>query len=174
MSSYRCDVYTRKCMVERVAAGLGVARGVAWQGACAGARNSVLLCFLQRVVGNVVVGAAGACCGPCLFAVAAGADAAWHIMGQVMALDCGRRMRFQCIGLSAGGRFLAVGCEDLCVRIWDLQAMEVVAVCRGHSGEISSLAWAPDEKQLVSVGTDAAVCVWNFYLGGGVPPSSGR
>jgi WD40 repeat protein len=95
-------------------------------------------------------------------------------MGQVMALDCGRRMRFQCIGLSAGGRFLAVGCEDLCVRIWDLQAMEVVAVCRGHSGEIASLAWAPDEKQLVSVGTDAAVCVWNFYLGGGVPPSSGR
>ena len=92
---------------------------------------------------------------------------------QVMALDCGRRMKFTCIGLSSGGRFLAVGCEDLSVRIWDLQAMEVVAVCRGHSGEIVSLAWAPDEKQLVSVGADAAVCVWNFYLGGAMPPSSG-
>jgi hypothetical protein len=32
---------------------------------------------------------------------------------------------------------------------------------------------APDEKQLVSVGADTAVCVWNFYLGGGVPPPSG-
>ena len=91
----------------------------------------------------------------------------------VMALDCARRMKFTCIGLSSGGRFLAVGCEDLCVRIWDLHANEVVAVCRGHSGAIASLAWAPDEKQLVSVGADAAVCVWNFYLGGAVPASEG-
>jgi len=41
-------------------------------------------------------------------------------------------------GISSGGRFLAVGCDHcdhLCVRIWDLQAMEVVVVCGDHSGE---------------------------------------
>jgi len=90
----------------------------------------------------------------------------------VMALDCGRKMKFNCIAISASGQFVAVGCEDLCVRIWDILAMEIVAVCRGHSGTITQLAWSPDEKQLVSVGDDAAICVWNFYLAGGPPPST--
>jgi WD40 repeat protein len=84
----------------------------------------------------------------------------------VLTLDCGRRMKFTCISLSASSRFVAVGCEDCCVRIWDLLAREIVAVCRGHSGNIAQLAWAPDDKQVVSVGTDSAVCVWNFYLTG--------
>ncbi|KAJ1486976.1 WD40-repeat-containing domain protein [Baffinella frigidus] len=84
----------------------------------------------------------------------------------VLTLDCGRRMKFSCINISSTSHFIAVGCEDFCIRIWDLQAKEIVAVCRGHSGSITHVAWAPDEKQLVSVGEDSAICVWNFYLGG--------
>lgn len=84
----------------------------------------------------------------------------------VMALDCGRRMKFLCASLSSGGRFIAVGCEDMAVRIWDLQTGEIVAACLGHSGTIHRVDWSPDEKQVVSAGEDGALCVWNFYLGG--------
>ncbi len=33
----------------------------------------------------------------------------------------------------------------------------------GHSGAVTKLKWAPDEKQIISVSNDASVCVWNFY-----------
>jgi WD40 repeat protein len=28
---------------------------------------------------------------------------------------------------------------------------------------VASLRWSPDERQVVSVGDDGCVCVWNFY-----------
>jgi len=88
------------------------------------------------------------------------------VTNPVMALDCGRRMRFTCTGISSGGRFVAVGCEDMAVRIWDIQTGEIVAACMGHSGEIKQVSWSPDERQVISCGEDGALCVWNFYLGG--------
>jgi hypothetical protein len=38
------------------------------------------------------------------------------IANPVMALDSGRRMKFTGIAITAGGKYVAVGCEDYCVR----------------------------------------------------------
>ena len=44
---------------------------------------------------------------------------------------------------------------------------------RRYSEEITQCAWAPDGKQVVSVGKDACICVWNFY-GQAKPPGAAR
>jgi WD40 repeat protein len=33
----------------------------------------------------------------------------------------------------------------------------------GHSEDVAALRWSPDEKQVLSVGDDCCICVWNFY-----------
>jgi WD40 repeat protein len=46
-----------------------------------------------------------------------------------------------------------------------LQTMKLPVVSRsvGHSGRVLSVRWSPDEKQVVTVGSDCCVAVWNFY-----------
>ena len=39
-----------------------------------------------------------------------------------------------------------------------------VAEVVGHSGAINDLVFSPDDKQLVTVGEDGAILVWNLYL----------
>ena len=67
------------------------------------------------------------------------------------------------LSLSPSGRFLAVGASDCQVHVLDLRSGRLVAQGHGHSEQVLSLQWTPDEKQLVSGGEDGAVCVWNFY-----------
>ena len=54
--------------------------------------------------------------------------------------------------------------SDACVKIWDMRTCrEPVAEGLGHSGAINQCMFSPDDKQLVSVGEDGCVFVWNFY-----------
>ena len=55
------------------------------------------------------------------------------------------------------------GGEDNVVRIWDMRNCQTVATARGHSGSITSCSFSPDDKQLVSVGQDGNVFVWNVF-----------
>lgn len=51
------------------------------------------------------------------------------------------------------------------VSVFDLGAggIRLMAQGHGHSETVTALQWSPDEKQVVSVGEDCCVCVWNFY-----------
>eukprot|EP00761_Pharyngomonas_kirbyi_P013293 gb/GECH01013320.1/.p1 GENE.gb/GECH01013320.1/~~gb/GECH01013320.1/.p1 ORF type:complete len:620 (+),score=110.05 gb/GECH01013320.1/:1-1860(+) len=62
------------------------------------------------------------------------------------------------------GKFLAIGGGDAIFRVLDLESESVIAKGICHSTPIQSVAWSTDEKQLVSVGQDGAICVWNFYV----------
>jgi WD40 repeat protein len=73
------------------------------------------------------------------------------------------RMRLNCISMSPSGRFVAVCGEDHQTKIYDIQTESLVAVGIGHSSNVTSIVWSPDERQCVSVGDDCCVCVWNFY-----------
>ncbi len=68
------------------------------------------------------------------------------------------------------GRFIATGGEDCHVKIFRLHDGEdgdetsaLVACAVGHSGVIHHVAWSPDERQVISVGDDACICIWNFF-----------
>ncbi|TMW61987.1 hypothetical protein Poli38472_009480 [Pythium oligandrum] len=72
-------------------------------------------------------------------------------------------LRVCAVNISPSGRYLAACGDDCEVKIYDLRTMSVVSAALGHSDTVNSVAWSPDERQLVSVGSDSCVCVWNFY-----------
>jgi len=51
------------------------------------------------------------------------------------------------------------------VQVWELMVRDarLVSVGAAHSEECTMARWSPDAKQIVSVGKDACICVWNFF-----------
>lgn len=73
------------------------------------------------------------------------------------------RLRVMCVSVSPSGRYLATCGDDCEVKLYDLAGMALIASALGHSETINSVSWSPDERQLVSVGCDSCICVWNFF-----------
>ena len=67
------------------------------------------------------------------------------------------------VAVSQSGRYLATGGTAQLLKIWDVETMELLASQEGHSGGIMDLKFSPDDKQLVSVGEDGIILVWNIY-----------
>lgn len=72
-----------------------------------------------------------------------------------------------CVALSHDGRWLAAGCEDLAVRVWELAATADPVVFEGHEGKVTAVCFAPNADRLASCGEEGRVAVWN--LEGGPP-----
>ena len=74
------------------------------------------------------------------------------------------RSTTRCVSVSPTGRYLATCGNDQLVKVFDLvEDGELVTVQHGHSEAALNIQWSPDEKQIVSVGEDCSICVWNFY-----------
>jgi len=59
---------------------------------------------------------------------------------------------------------VVTGGTDGIVKFWDIRSTSSpLAECVGHSGNVKKVAWSPDDKQLVSVGQDGAILLWNVY-----------
>ena len=94
--------------------------------------------------------------------------------------DVNKERRITSIGISppladgsVGSDYLLVSTASGDLQVWDLEHSALVSVGAAHSEEITQCAWAPDGKQVVSVGKDACICVWNFY-GQAKPPGAAR
>jgi len=74
-----------------------------------------------------------------------------------------RRSHTTCLAISPSGKYMAAGCEDFTVKLWEVATDTVISVCLGHSSVVLGVKWSPDEKQFVSVSADCSICVWNFY-----------
>ena len=74
--------------------------------------------------------------------------------------------RINCIACSPSGNYAATCGVDQQVKVWDVSEegqCKLIGEGQGHSSSVSGVAWSPDEKQIVSVGDDCCICVWNFY-----------
>jgi WD40 repeat protein len=94
--------------------------------------------------------------------------------GHIMFWDCDvvdpvaslldpNRMRLTSSQISPSGRYLAVCGDDHQVKIYDIVQGLLISCGHGHSGVVRNLRWSPDSRQLVSVGVDCCIVVWNFY-----------
>lgn len=68
-----------------------------------------------------------------------------------------------CIAVSHNGQVFASGGHDQVVRLWDSSTMKCIASGIGHSASVNSLQFSWDDNQLVSVGRDDCIFVWNIY-----------
>ncbi len=56
---------------------------------------------------------------------------------------------------------IASASRDGTIRIWDIATQRELALCRGHSGGVDSLAVSSDGRHLLSGGVDGTVRLWN-------------
>lgn len=68
-----------------------------------------------------------------------------------------------CMAVSHHGRIIATGGTDSMVKLWSKGTGQLLMDGVGHSGTVRSLQFSPDDRQLVSVGDDGNIFVWNVY-----------
>jgi WD40 repeat protein len=69
------------------------------------------------------------------------------------------------LGFSPDGVFLAAGCVDGSVVVWDTAARRARATLRGHAGIVNGLAFSPDGRSLATADNDGTLCVWDVATG---------
>jgi cilia- and flagella-associated protein 52 len=96
-------------------------------------------------------------------------------MGRLLHWDCDVRdpvavvqdpsgLPLSCCVVSPSSQYIAFAGQDATLKVLTIQGNEVVGIGQGHSDGITMIRWTPDEKQIVTVGDDSCICVWNLYL----------
>jgi WD40 repeat protein len=68
------------------------------------------------------------------------------------------------IAVDGRARRIATASADTTVRVWSLDTGEALATLRGHTAQVNSVAFAPDD-QLVTASSDGTARVWDASLG---------
>mmetsp|Transcript_6964 Transcript_6964/g.10193 ORF Transcript_6964/g.10193 Transcript_6964/m.10193 type:complete len:635 (+) Transcript_6964:20-1924(+) len=68
-----------------------------------------------------------------------------------------------CVSISNDNMTFAVGGTDEVVHLYDATTNKVISEGDGHSNRIQDLSFTYDDKQLVSVGDDGCIFVWNQF-----------
>lgn len=69
-----------------------------------------------------------------------------------------------CVAVSHSGTIVATGGTKKILKLFAADAGHArIATVVGHSGAITDLKFSPDDKQLVTVGDDGVIFVWNVY-----------
>ena len=63
---------------------------------------------------------------------------------------------------SVGNHFLAAGCTDHTIKIWDLQSKELKYNLEGHKNHVTCVCFSPDGARLLTGSEDKMIRVWEF------------
>ncbi|CAO3586968.1 unnamed protein product [Absidia cylindrospora] len=72
-----------------------------------------------------------------------------------------------CLAVNSDSSRLAAGCEDGCIRVFDITngQLEYQRRFESQKGRILSITWGPDDSYIVSGGYDSSVRKWNVETG---------
>jgi WD40 repeat protein len=68
-----------------------------------------------------------------------------------------------CLAMAHSRSIFVSGGNDAVVRVWDVASGSLIAEGIGHSGTVRDVQFSPDDKQIISCGSDGAILVWNVY-----------
>jgi WD40 repeat protein len=70
-----------------------------------------------------------------------------------------------CIALSHSNKYFAAGgCKGF-IRVWEYDTCKLICESKGHSFDINAISFSHDDKQVVTVGQDGIIFIWNLFLG---------
>jgi WD40 repeat protein len=81
----------------------------------------------------------------------------------VRVIDYGRETEGMSISLSNDNRYFVTAGSDQAVRLWDFRTGRCLSEGLGHSKTVLKARFSEDDKQVVSVGTDGCILVWNIW-----------
>ncbi|OAD67550.1 hypothetical protein PHYBLDRAFT_128113 [Phycomyces blakesleeanus NRRL 1555(-)] len=72
-----------------------------------------------------------------------------------------------CLAVNSTGTRLAAGCEDGCIRLFNISdgSLEYMRSFESQKGRILSVAWSPEDDFIVSGGSDSSIRIWNVVTG---------
>ncbi|CAD6197658.1 unnamed protein product [Caenorhabditis auriculariae] len=77
----------------------------------------------------------------------------------------GKRVSPQVCAYSPDAKWIAAGCEDGSIQVWKYGSLYVnvqYLVRKAHSGPVTSLAFSPDSKKILSRGLDDTLKMWSM------------
>jgi WD40 repeat protein len=58
---------------------------------------------------------------------------------------------------------VATGGTSGILRVWDYYSSKPISTSIGHSGCILSIAFSPDDRQIISVAEDGSIIIWSIF-----------
>lgn len=69
------------------------------------------------------------------------------------------------VAFSPNGKWLAAGCYDKTVRVWDAASNKLVYDLKGHTGAVVHVAFGPGSRRLATASTDRTARIWAMESG---------
>ncbi|XP_046352426.2 cilia- and flagella-associated protein 52-like [Haliotis rufescens] len=77
-------------------------------------------------------------------------------------LDGAKTGAINTMDMSPDGKYFVSGGEEKIIKLWRYDEGEVTHIGIGHSAPITKVRICPNQRNIVSVGTDGAVLIWKF------------
>jgi WD40 repeat protein len=71
----------------------------------------------------------------------------------------------RCMACSPNNKFIACGCDDDDIKVWDIEMSTIIHILTGHTDEINTICYSPDSKYIASGGDDQCIKIWDALSG---------
>ena len=82
--------------------------------------------------------------------------------GSVIRLIEGGESEMTCLDIQSDGNVFVSGSADKTVRAWHYDDGITLGLGRGHSGNVNAITISPNQRYLVSVGSEGGIFVWDM------------
>jgi WD40 repeat protein len=87
------------------------------------------------------------------------------ITGDIFSTYSGNTSAVLTLAWSPDGKWIASGCVDGSVQVWDATTGRTQVTYDGHLSEVNTVAWSPDSRQVASGSSDGTVQLWDAATG---------